>query len=184
MAAQSFAKINLLPKDAFEFSALGRTLKWTLTTGRVLVVLTEFVVILAFGSRFYYDRTSNDLADTIDQKQAVVESYVDVEKQVRDVLAREKAVDLYLAGNLQIKDRLAKVAGITPADVKYDDIDLSSEVLNLAGTAGSEAGFYQEIAGLTSLPFISQVTVSGIQFDQRQGLITFKVSGAINKTKT
>jgi len=57
----SLFKVNLLPKDNFEFSLVGKFLRWALTAGRVMVVLTEFVVILAFGSRFWLDKEMNDL---------------------------------------------------------------------------------------------------------------------------
>jgi len=184
MAAQSFAKINLLPKDSFEFSTLGKTLKWALSSGRVMVVLTEFVVILAFGSRFYYDRKLNDLIETIDQKQAVIESYVDIEKQMRDILARKKVVDIYLRDNLKTKERIASVARVTPINVKYDEISFEIDSFNLSGTAGSEAGFYQVIAGLGSLPFVESVSIAGVNFDQKLGLVSFKINAAFSKTKT
>ncbi|MBI1872122.1 hypothetical protein HYS10_01750 [Candidatus Collierbacteria bacterium] len=184
MAAPKFSKINLLPKDSFEFSSLGKIMKWSLTTGRVLVVLTEFVVILAFGSRFWYDRRLNDLMESIDQKQAVVESYAEIEERVRDVLERQKIVNSYLSNNLELSVRVNDIKRITPSDVNYSQISFSTTGLDLAGTVGSEVGFYQLISGLTSLPNISSVNVGGIEFDQTFGLINFKINASITKPKT
>src|SRR3989344_7346869 len=106
MPAAKLAKINLLPKDSFDFSTLGKFLRWSLTTGRVLVVLTEFVVILAFGSRFYFDKRLNDLVEEIVQKQAVVDSYAEIEKTTRDILTKQEVVNSYLANNLRISARI------------------------------------------------------------------------------
>lgn len=184
MAAPKFSKINLLPKDSFEFSNLGKIMKWSLTTGRILVVLTEFVVILAFGSRFWYDRKLNDLIESIDQKQAVVESYTEIEERARDILERQKIVSSYLTKNLEINERVREIKKITPSDVNYSQISLGATSLDLSGTAGSEVGFYQLMAGLTALPNISSVNVGGIEFDQTFGQINFKINALITKPKT
>lgn len=184
MAAQKFSKINLLPKDAFEFSTLGRVLRWALTSGRVLVVLTEFVVILAFGSRFYYDRKLNDLMETIDQKQAVVESYADIEKQMRDLLAREKIIDNYLKNNLRVSERIRQIKSVTPAGVSYEQITVMPTNLDLSGRAGSETAFYQVLTGLTALPDVTEVSVGGINFEQKFGQVNFKINAVIGKPKT
>ena len=100
MPIHGLLDINLLPKDSFEGSNLGKTLKWLLIGGRTIVVLTEFGVILAFVSRFWYDKQLNDLNDQITQKQAVVRSFTEVENKMRDVLAREEIVGKFLKENL------------------------------------------------------------------------------------
>ena len=179
MPAAKLAKINLLPKDSFEFSSLGKFLKWSLTTGRVLVVLTEFVVILAFGSRFYFDKRLNDLIEEIDAKQAVVDSYAEIEKTTRDILTRQKVVDSYLTNNLRISDRINQIRRATPQDVTFDDIAIGENGLSLSGTANSESGLANLIAGINQIPDVESVTVAGIDFDQRQGNIKFKISVSI-----
>lgn len=158
-------------------------MKWSLTTGRVLVVLTEFVVILAFGSRFWYDRKLNDLTESIDQKQAVVESYAEIEDRARDILERQKIISSYLTNSLEVRKRIEEIKRITPSDVNYSQIGLGATSLDFSGTAGSETGFYQLMAGLSSLPNISSISVGGIEFDQTFGLINFKVNASISKQK-
>ncbi len=182
MPAVKFGKINLLPKDAFEFSALGKILKWALTTGRVLVVLTEFVVILAFGSRFYFDKKLNDLIEVISQKQAVVESYTDIEAKMRDLLSRQAIVDKYLAGNLGVNNTIGQIKKSTPTDVSFSEINLDDKGFSLTGTAGSEGGLANLLVGLNNIPNVTGVNVGSIDFDQRQGVIVFKIGIITQKT--
>lgn len=182
MPAAKFGKINLLPKDSFEQSALGKILKWALTSGRVLVVLTEFVVILAFGSRFYFDKKLNDLVEVIGQKQAVVESYVDIEGKIRDLLSRQAIVDKYLKENLGISGIISQIKRVTPQDVSFTEISVDDAGFSLSGTAGSEGGLANLLVGINNIPKVTGVSVGSIDFDQREGLINFKVSVVVNKT--
>ncbi len=176
MPAMKLSRINLLPKDSFEFSSLGRIMKWSLTSGRVLVVLTEFVVILAFGSRFYFDKKLNDLLEVIDQKQAVVDSYAQIEAKIRDVLARQQVVTKYLTTNVGFENKLSAIKRVTPPDVSFSEVVINVEKINLVGTAGSESGFASLIAGINQLPDVASVSIGGVDFDQKQGSISFKIS--------
>lgn len=182
MPALKFGKINLLPRDSFEFSALGKILKWALTSGRVLVILTEFVVILAFGSRFYFDKKLNDLIEGIGQKQAVVESYADIENKIRDLLSRQVIVDKYLKENLGISGIINQIKRLTPVDVSFTEISVDNKGFLLSGTAGSEGGLANLLAGINTIKNVTGVNVGEIDFDQRQGFINFKISVVVNKT--
>lgn len=181
MPASKLGKINLLPKDSFEFSVLGKTLKWALTSGRVLVVLTEFVVILAFGSRFYFDKKLNDLIEVIDQKQAVVESYAVIEAKMRDILSRQAIVSKYLKENLGVNNVINQLKRITPADINFSEVLVDNKGFSLIGTSGSEGGLANLLAGLNSVPNVSGVNVGSINFDQRQGAIEFKITVVVDK---
>jgi hypothetical protein len=178
-----FSRINLLPHDSFEYSVVGKFLRWALTIGRALVILTEFIVILAFGSRFYYDKKLNDLMETIDQKQAVVESYAEIEKKARDILERQKIISLYLKTNLGVSGVFSSIQKITPPDVSYSQISLNETGINIVGTAGSETGFNKALAGVGTIKGIKEITVGAVDFDQRLGLINFKIRGLIKNVE-
>lgn len=79
-------EVNLLSEDELSGGNQGKFIQWALTWGRRIVVLTELVVILAFLSRFWLDTTVANLADTIEQKRAVVLSLADFEQKYRAVL--------------------------------------------------------------------------------------------------
>lgn len=180
MAAR-LTKINLIPKDSFEYTTLGKVLKWSLSTGRVLVVLTEFVVILAFGSRFYFDKKSNDLIETIDQKQALVESYAEIEKIIREVLLKQRIVDDYLKNNLGVSGRVDQIKKITPADVTYSQITIDDTGISLSGSAGSENALAGIVSGVSSIQGVTDVNIGSVEFNQKLGTIDFKITAIIGK---
>lgn len=181
MPAAKLGKINLLPKDSFEYSVLGKFLKWALTTGRVLVVLTEFVVILAFGSRFYYDMRVNDLIEENKSKQQVVDSYAEIERQMREVLSKQRVVSGFLENNLSIGERITSISRITPADVTYEDLNINESGFSLAGVAGSEGGFANLLIGIKTLPDVENVSIGSVEYDQRAGTISFKIQVGVSQ---
>jgi hypothetical protein len=175
-AQQGISHINLLPKDSFEFSTLGRFLTWATTAGRVLVVLTEFVVLLAFGSRFYFDKKLNDLSEVLDQKQAQIEAFAGTEADIRKVLAKQAVVDAYMQGNLQLPTKYSDLASIMPPGVKLDKLTIDSTGMNMGGEAESELGFAQLLRGLKQIPTVSRLSIRDTSFDQVTGSVKFTIN--------
>jgi len=83
MDRKSQTLINLLPKEEFITSNLGKVLHWAMNSFRVIVILTELVVMAAFLSRFWLDAKNTDLTDLIKQKQAVIAASADFEKEFK-----------------------------------------------------------------------------------------------------
>jgi len=181
-AREKLSKINLLPKDSFESSNLGRFLQWSLKTGRMLVVLTEFVVVLAFGSRFWFDKRLNDLTEEIDAKHAVVRSFVEIETRMRDVLSREERITEYLDNNLSAPTWLLTLINATPKNLSFKTMSFDdNNKINLSGVAVSEVSFAGLLANLSKQPQISKVLIKQTHFDDSKGKLEFELAVQINK---
>jgi len=178
MSARGIKGINLLPKDSFEESNLGRFLRWALISGRAVVVITELVVILAFGSRFWFDKTLNDLMEIIDQKQTLVQSYRAVEDQMRQVLAREFPITAALEKNLEIESVLTQLIRATPTDVNFNKMNLSTTNLSLSGQSNSEEGLAALLANLNKIEKIKRLSMGETKFSQRDGKIEFDLNAS------
>ena len=175
MPARKYIKVNLLPKDAFETSMLGKFLRWSLTAGRVMVVLTEFVVILAFVSRFWFDKKLNDLREANDLKQTTIQSYVEIEDQMRGVLVRQKAVEVFLDEGLGISDGLAKLKLLLPSGTVLSQVSFLEGGVGIAGMTGSEQALAQTISAMKSYQDVESVEIKKIEFDQKRGGIDFEI---------
>lgn len=175
MPVHSLLDINLLPKDSFEQSSLGRTMKWMLTGGRAIVVITEFAVIIAFGSRFWFDKTLNDLNETVDQKQSVVESFSEVETKMRDILSREEMVILTNRGNYDVNGVFTSLKVATPVEVTFQQVSVGKSGLTIDGIAKSEASFAGFLANMTRNPKIASMALGETKFSQRSGEISFSL---------
>jgi hypothetical protein len=173
--AHGVSSINLLPKDSFEFSVAGKTLKWIMTAGRVLVVLTEFVVLLAFASRFYFDKKLSDLGEVLVQKETQIAAYVDVETEMRKILAKQKPIETFQTKGLGFQTKIDGLTRIIPQGVAVENLTLDSSGLTVAGKASSEYGFAQLISGVKKMPNVAMVNMKDTSFDQTTGGVKFSI---------
>ena len=153
------SKINLLPKDALESKPLGRFLEWALSYGRYIIITVELVVFLVFFSRFIYDRKLADLNDKIEQKQAIVASAQQFEKEfryVQDVISYIETLDTDRQKYLEI---LATLERITPIQVSYDSLSFSENSISLQGSALNNESFAQLLVQLKNVETFSRVSL-------------------------
>jgi|SRR5688572_7090149 len=180
MAAQpSFSKINLVPQDEFEKSTIGKILRWSLTAGKSIVIITEFVVILAFLSRFKLDRDLNDLNEVINQKIQVVESYAETERQMRDLQEKAEVAVEVNSSTVKFAEWWNQLSVITPSDTTFDSVEVNAEQIILKGISSSSAGFTQLIEGIKRNQRIESIDINKIAFDQTQGGVSFEVTAKI-----
>jgi Tfp pilus assembly protein PilN len=154
--------LNLLPKDPFLSTPIGRLLQWALSVGRYLVIFTEAVVIMSFATRFTLDRRITDLNGTIFQQRSIIDSYGDLEQQVR---ATQKKIDTYL--QIEQQDNLAEVfpalTEITPQDVKLEELNIQPGTVLFSGTARSNISLNLLINNIQLSPRFSDVFVEKIE---------------------
>ena len=168
-------KVNLLPKTSFEFSSLGKFLSWAMTSGRVLVVLTEFVVLLSFGSRFYFDKKINDLSEVIDQKIAQIESFSEIESQMRVVLAKQKPIAGFIDRNINFKEKYEDLSMAVPNGVVMEKVYIDQNTLRISGKAETETAFARFLGNMKSMDSLSYLNIRDTNFDQNTKAVTFTI---------
>jgi Tfp pilus assembly protein PilN len=176
--------INLLPQDPFEASVLGKFLKWALSVGRYIVIGTELVVIGSFLTRFSLDRQVTDLNEAIAQRQAVIESYGEVEEEFRSWQERLTKAKELLGQQLEVETQLEKVSSFTPVDVFYSNLSLSEEKVEVEGMAFSEAGFSTFLQAIKQDEAFSKIDVERISTEGMEGAgIDFKITALLKSAE-
>jgi len=124
--------INLVPKDPFFNTILGKTLRWALSVGRYIVIFTELMVILSFVARFTLDRQLTNLNDSIHQKQVTIESYGDLEEKVRLIQAKS---DQYqqIEQQTNIIDIFPALTRVAPNDIRLDELTIKPTRVSMSG---------------------------------------------------
>ncbi len=146
-----------------------------MTSGRVMVVLTEFVVLLAFGSRFYFDKKLNDLTETLDQKTAQIESYADIEKQMRILLAKQTPISDFLSKNIKFSQKYDDLSTAVPMGVKLEKLYFDQNTLRLSGKSETELGFAQFLRNMKSMTSLSYLNIKDTTFDQNTKSVMFTI---------
>jgi len=129
--------INLIPQDPFFETILGKTLRWSLSVGRYIVIFTELMVILSFVARFSLDRQLTNLNDSIHQKQITIKSYGDLEEKVRLVQAKS---DQYqqIEQQVNITDIFPALTKITPKSIQLDELTIKPTKISMSGKTASQ----------------------------------------------
>jgi len=167
-------QINLLLQEEFAGSTMGRVLLWALSSFRIIVIVTEMVVMVAFLSRFWLDARNVDLNDLIKQKQAVLASTSDFEKDFRNTQKRLKIFSALAPEDRPISSYLATIASYLPSDISLASYTYSGGNIQIKGNAVSEAGIAQFIVNLEESG--SFETVEMINLDsskQESSLLSF-----------
>ena len=153
--------INLLPQEEFNASTLGRTLKWAMGTFRIIVIVTEMVVMAAFLSRFWLDARNSDLNDSIKVASAQIIAQADLEKEFRN-LQSKIGIFKQLKSFPPSSPVIDAVTSKLPADVTLTGISVSENKTQIRGTSVSELGIAQFIANLSADPTFKSVDLGQI----------------------
>jgi hypothetical protein len=139
MAAHKSA-INLLPKSEFDTSIWGRILKWSLTTGRYIIILTEMVVIVAFLSRFKFDKDLADLNERIEGKKHILDATYSTEINFRATQARLLEAKVYIDHQKDTSALLDHITNKIPQGLVLTGLQAnwSNRSLDLTGKADSQ----------------------------------------------
>lgn len=154
--------VNLLPKDPFFVSPIGRFLQWSLSVGRYLVIFTEMVVILSFASRFYIDRRITDLNGAIHQKETIISSFGDLEAQVRNVQNKIQSYQ-QIQQQVDITDSFEALSQITPQDVILESLNMKPDSVVFAGRTLSQTSLNLLVNNIQLSPHFSDVVINRIQ---------------------
>lgn len=148
--------VNLLPQEEFDVSIVGRTLKWAMGTFRIIVIVTEMVVMGAFLSRFWLDAQNSDLGNSIKIKSAQIAAQVALEKEFRSVQSK-----LSIAKQIGISappsGKIDSISSKLPPGVILTAISILESTAVVKGASTTELGVAQFIANLKADPSFKNV---------------------------
>jgi len=174
-------EINLLPKDPFLESPLGKILQWALSAGRYLVIVTELVVVISFATRFSLDRRVTDLNSAIHQKQIIIQSYGDLEERVLTV---QKKIDSFTQVEQQfnLAEAFPPLSEIVPPDVTFSQLTIDPKSVTFSGTTLSATTLKQLINNIQLSPSFSNVSIDNIQsISDKEPGYRFQMHASINR---
>ena len=154
--------INLVPRDPFFSTPIGKVLQWALSVGRYIVIFTELIVILSFLTRFNLDRQVTDLNEAIFQKKTIIESYGSLESDVR--LTQQK-IDHYL--EIEQQSNLVEVfpllTQVTPQEIRLENLNIKPGSISLSGQALTQESLNLFANNLQLSPAFTNISINKIE---------------------
>ncbi|HSW87890.1 MAG TPA: hypothetical protein VLG12_01885 [Candidatus Saccharimonadales bacterium] len=175
-SALKMPQINLVGQKGIYIDTF---LHWALTTGRLLIIITETIALSAFAMRFSLDSQIVDLHDKIRQEQAIVsllKHNEDTYRNLQDRLALIKKADAASQKESAIFFSLLK---IVPSTIQVTSFDFFPDKLQLQIDTNSTATLDTFINTLTSQPNISNVSIDKIENKISQGIISVTIVATI-----
>ena len=175
-------EISLLPESENPRSFGARFFKWITTTGRVVIILTELVVISVFMSRFWLDRKNSDLSEISRQKQAILESVIPFETEFIQLQQRLAYIKNFYSSQPDYEKQINSLISSTPQDIFYDRLSVSkdekskSTVINTSLTAYREESLVSFITNLMLNPDIDQVNVNKIEKKEKESQYSISIT--------
>ena len=174
MPTSPLSNHNGRTQEEFAGSTLGRVLLWALSSFRIIVIVTEMVVMLAFLSRFWLDARNVDLNDLIKQKQAVLAATADFEKDFRDTQKRLTIFSSLSTQEKLVSTYLATVTSFLPPDTTLDSFSYSAGALQVKGSSVSETSVAQLVVNLEDSGSFETVDIANVDSSRQEGsLLTF-----------
>lgn len=175
-------EVSLLPESENPNSFSSRLLKWLTNTGRVVIIITELLVVAAFISRFWLDRKNADLSEVIRQQQAILNSTKEFEKEYSFLQQKLKIIKEFYANDLGYEDKIDSLIRSTPQDIIYNSLTISKDKNNnkitssISLIAYNESSIVDFITNLTLNPDIESVSLNQIEKKPRENKYSISIS--------
>lgn len=174
--------INLFKDKNKNF--LDRFIKWALTIGRVVVIVTEAVALSAFLYRFSLDQQLIDLNDKIVQKQALVrllKNNEDIYRNLQDRLAT--AAQLTKNGKDTVT--IAKdIITFSSSGFTVNNLFISSNQIKIDANVQSVSSLTNFVNTLKNNSMISSVSIDKIENRITSGVIIVSITATTKNEKT
>ncbi len=174
------ASINLVKQ---KINYLDEFIKWALSIGRLLVIVTEIVALLTFLYRFSLDRQLIDLHTKIVQEQAIVSSLKDQEQTYRnlqDRIALANTTSLSTSKKIQAFFDIQKNA---PSELIFNNMSLSEQGVRFSISTRNVSSLSKFINFLKSYKDVSSVSIDKIENKASAGTIQASISIAFLSNK-
>ncbi len=179
-------EISLLPEDVDLNSPSARILRWITTVGRVVIIVTELIVIGAFLSRFYLDRKNADLSEIIRQQKAILDSTKSFESEFVDLQTKLSTIKKVYSASPDYEGKIKNLVSSTPLDIRYERLSVKKEDNNLILADISLMAYQEEsivnfITNLILNPEIDSVNVTSIQKNSKENFYRVRISLVFKK---
>ena len=170
--------INLLPQEEFDVSIVGRTLKWAMGTFRIIVIVTEMIVMAAFLSRFWLDAQNSDLTGAIKIKSAQIVAQAAIEKEFRNVQSKLN-IAKQITPLTQPSQKVDVITSKLPPGVNLSSVSILEDSADVKGSSASEFGIAQFVANLkadSSFKSVDLGQINSSESNLAQTVFTVKIS--------
>ena len=156
------SEINLLPQEGFATTTTGRILLWLLSSFRIIVIVTEIIVMVAFLSRFVLDTNNTDLNEEMQQKSALIAAQRSFENEFKSTQNKLSIYKDLSVRKSPVSDTLTSIVTSLPSDAFLDQLTFRNDGATISGYSSNERSIQQFIVNLENKQDFGSVSLSGL----------------------
>ena len=173
--------INLLKNKEVGF--FGEFINWTLTIGRIVVILTEGIALAAFLYRFSLDRRLSDLHDQIKQKQAILSPLKSNEAKYRNLQDRLFLVSNFSSLSMERNKILKDILNLTPQGITLNNLSLNKNSININANVQAIPSLTLFVSLLKNYPSTDTLNLGSIEKKPLANLIIVSITADLKQSQ-
>ena len=177
--AKTFTSINLLKNN--KNGLLERAMNWSLTVGRILIIVTELIALVAFLYRFGLDQQLIDLHSKIKQEQQIValqQQNEDTYRNLQDRLAVASLSSTTTMANIKI---IKDVISLAPIGMTFTNFSFTGDTMTIQANVNSVTALSLFITSLKRYPQVESVSLDKIENKTADAAISISISANLIK---
>jgi hypothetical protein len=171
--------INLLQNSEPDF--LTQFLNWTLTIGRLLIILTETIALATFIYRFSLDMQIVDLHDAIKNRSYIVQNFQKSETAFRSLQQRLSLIKKYDDQSSKIPTIFHDITEMGRGNLTFQNIIVSTDTVKIVAQASSSNALSLFVAALKNYPAITSISIDKIENRTSNATITIGITAYLQK---
>ena len=169
-------QVNLIPQEGLASTTSGKILLWTLSTFRILLVVTEIFVIAAFISRFWLDAKNTDLSEEMKEAKAVISSLSTFESNFKDVQNRLVVFNSFKENKGKIYSNVKTFISYKPQGVYFESLNADLNKITVTASASNEMDIQQYLVNLKSSNKFNNISLGNIALKKDSTILGFSIS--------
>ncbi len=153
-----------------------RIINWSLSIGRILVIATELVALLAFLWRFGLDQQLIDLHTQIKQKQVIVAAFKKQEDEYRNLQDRLSIASNFSTIQEKNQQDLKAILNIGTKYASFNKISNSSNKISMEINIPSVISLSNLVNEIKSYPSTQNISIDKIETKTSSGIIIVGIS--------
>jgi Tfp pilus assembly protein PilN len=174
-------QVNLIPQEGLSSTTSGKILLWTLSTFRILLVVTELFVIAAFISRFWLDARNTDLSEEMREAKAVISSLSSFENDFKDVQNRLAIFNSFKENKGEIYSSVKTFVSYKPQGIYFETIHADLQKITISAVSSNEMEIQQYVINLKSSDKFENVILGNIALKKDSTIFGFSINANIKK---
>lgn len=170
--------VNLLKTKGNGFG--DKFIKWALTIGRMLIILTETIALVAFLYRFILDREIIDQRDRINQLAARTKLYEKSEKDSRNLQDRLQTIKTLSPQAGDTVTIFTDVLKMAPAAISFNVVTINNDILHIDANVQSVSALTDFVNKLKKYSKITSVSIDKIENKTLNATIVVGITAKLN----